>query len=83
MFGTTLGTFYTPISSRKNLSSQRETTGEKQNKTKKNIHICRLSKKRPHFPYFKYFKLIIVTYWFLQHFYNFYKQFSKFLNIYS
>jgi hypothetical protein len=41
MLGTTLGTFYTPLCSRKNLSSQRETTGDK---TKhKLMHIGRLS----------------------------------------
>ena len=81
MLGTTLETFYTSTSSRKNLPNVRllET---KQNKTK--TYTYRPSvKKRPHFPYFLYLKLIIVTYWLLQHFYKFYKQFSKFLNIYS
>ena len=54
MLGTTLGTFYTQISTRKILSSQLETTGDKTKQ--KLIQRGRLSKKRPQFPLFLIFK---------------------------
>jgi len=52
MLGITLGTFYTQISSRKILSSQRETTGDK---TKTCTYMPSLQ-KAPTFPLFLIFE---------------------------